>query len=229
MQCRGIGPHLTGRSKSPGISRVAAGTWGKSWSLGGDGPSKLAFIKRHQDSCPVVRETSAFPSRLGGAIGMPLEVSRETLGPFPIATGILGFISIFKRSQVLSPLEALNNTCLFSCQKDVRPPVEMRQGTTSFSRVSTGESGIPSSCEMKDEPPFKSLRGNPALFWVRASQFPFQLRQQTLGPSCIPIAERSLLLRCLWKVGIPLVSKPGNQLSSGDDLGYTEICSSVFA
>ena len=74
MQCRGIGHHLTGRNKSLGISRLTEGSWGKPWSLGGDGPSKLAFIKRLQDSCPVVRETSAFSSRFDRAIGIPVEV-----------------------------------------------------------------------------------------------------------------------------------------------------------
>ena len=32
---------------------------------------------------------------------------------------------------------------------DVRPPVQIRQGTMVFSRVSTGDSDIPSSCVMK--------------------------------------------------------------------------------
>ena len=49
------------------------------------------------------------------------------------------------------------------------------------------------------------------------------------GPSHIPTAERKLFLRCLWKVGIPLQSKPGNQLSSGDDLRYTELSSRCCA
>ena len=119
--------------------------------------------------------------------------------------------------------------CLSRCQRDVRPPVEMRQGPRAFSMVSTGDSGIPSSCEMKDEPAFKPLQGNPAFFRVRASQSPFHLRQQTQGPSHIPIAERSLLLRCLWKVGIPFESKPGNQLSSRNNLGYTELSSCCCA
>ena len=48
-------------------------------------------------------------------------------------------------------------------------------------------------------------------------------------PSHIPIAEKSLPLRCLWKVGIPLELKPGNQLSSKDELGYTELSSSCCA
>ena len=145
---------------------------------------------------------------------------RETQCPFAVGTGILGFLSIFKRSQASSPFEALNSACLSSCQIDVGPPLEMRQRTRAFSRASTGDSDIPSSCEMKDEPAFKPLQGNLAFFQVRASRCPFHLRQQTQGPSHIPIAERSLLLRCLWKVGIPLKSKPGNQLSSPDDLGY---------
>ena len=33
-------------------------------------------------------------------------------------------------------------------------------------------------------------------------------------------------MRCQWKVGIPLESKPGNQFSSQDDLGYMELSSS---
>ena len=103
----------------------------------------------------------------------------------------------------------------------------MRWGTWVSSKVSTEDSDFPSSCEMKDEPAFKPLQGNPTLFLVRDSRYPLHLRQQTQGPSHIPIAEGSLLLRCLWKVGIPLQSKPGNQLSSRDNLGYIEL-SSIF-
>ena len=99
----------------------------------------------------------------------------------------------------------------------MRTPVQMRRGIRVFSRVSTGDSDITSSCVMKDEPAFKPLQGNPTLFLVRASRYPLHLRQQTQGPFHITIAERSLLLRCLWKVGIHLESKPGNQLSSRDD------------
>ena len=69
----------------------------------------------------------------------------------------------------------------------------------AFSKVSTGDSDMPSSCEMNDEPEFKPLQGNPTLFPVRASQYPLHLRQQSQGPTHIPIAEGRLLLRCLWK------------------------------
>ena len=86
--------------------------------------------------------------------------------------------------------------------RDVRPPVQMRWRTRVFSRVSTEDSDIPSSCEMKDEPAFKPLQGNPTLFLVRESRYPLHLRQQTQGASHIPLAEGRLLLRCLWKVGL---------------------------
>ena len=128
----------------------------------------------------------------------------ETQVPFPVSTGILGFLSIFKKSQTSSPFKALNSACLSWFQRDGRPPVQMRRGTRAFSRVSTGDSDTPSSCEMKNEPAFKPLQGNPAFCRVRASRCPFHVRQQTHGLSHIPIAEGSLLLRCLWKIGLPL-------------------------
>ena len=101
---------------------------------------------------------------------MLLEVRRETKGPFLVATVILGFLLIFKKSQATSPFEALSYTCLSSCQKNVMPPVQMRRAARAFSRVSTGDSDIPSSCEMKDELAFKPLQGNLAFFQVKAAQ-----------------------------------------------------------
>ena len=113
--------------------------------------------------------------------------------------------------------------------RHVRPPVQMRRGPRAFSRAYTGGSDIPSSCEMKDELAFMPLQLYPAYFRVRASRYPFHLRQKNQGPSHIPIAEGSLLLRCLWKVGLPLQLKPGNQLSSRDDMVCTELSSSCCA
>ena len=80
----------------------------------------------------------------------------------------------------------------------------------AFSRVSSGDSDIPSSCEMKNEPEFKALQGKPAFFWVRASRGPLYLRQNTQSRSHIPISEGRLLLRCFWIAGLPLQSKTGN-------------------
>ena len=154
---------------------------------------------------------------------------RETQGPFPFSTGILGFLLIFKRSQSSSHFEALNSVCFSSCQRHGRPRVVMRQGPGSFPRVSTGDSDIRFSSEMKDDPEIKPLQGNTAFFRVRASQCPFQLRHQTQSPFHISIVERSIRLRCLWKVGIPIESKQGNQLSTQDDLGYTELSSRCCA
>ena len=118
--------------------------------------------------------------------------------------------------------------CLLSCHGDVRPPVEMRWGPMSFSRVSTGDSDIPSCCETKDEPGSTSLQGNLALFPFSASRCPFHLRHHTQDPSQIAIAERQLHLLCMWNVALPLESKPGNQLSSPDDLGCPGFSSCCF-
>ena len=157
---------------------------------------------------------------------MLLEVRWETEGNFLVVIVILGFLSIFKKSQASSPFEALNSAHLSRCQRDVRPLVQMRWRPRAFSRVSTGNSDIPSSCEMKEDPAFKPLQGNLAFLRVRASRGPFHLRQKTQGPSHILIAERKLLLRCLWKVGLHLQSKTGNELSSRDYIGCVELSSS---
>ena len=93
-----------------------------------------------------------------------MEVRQETEFHFIVGTVILGFLSIFKKSQASSPYEALNSVCLSMGQRDVRPPVQMRRTPTAFSRVSTGDSYMPSSYEMKDEPEFKPLKGNRAFF-----------------------------------------------------------------
>ena len=87
---------------------------------------------------------------------------------------------------------------------DVRPPVQMRLGPRAFSRDCTDDSDIPLTCEMKDEPAFKPLQGNPTFFQVKESLYPLQVRQQIQGPSHIPIAEGRLLFRCLWEGGLPL-------------------------
>ena len=142
-------------------------------------PFNLVFVQQRQDSCLVARNTSGFSSRLGRAIGMPLHVRLETQCLFPVAPGILGFLSIFKRGQASSPFEALNSAFDLSCQMNVRTPFKMRQGTRAFSKVSTGHLDLPSSCEMKDEPAFKSLPGNSAFIRVRTSWCLFHLRQHT--------------------------------------------------
>ena len=89
---------------------------------------------------------------------------QETKAHFLVGKVILGFLSIFKKSQASSTFEALNSVCLSRCQSDVIPPIQMRPRTMHFSRVYTGDSDIPSSCKMKHEPEFKPLQGSPDLF-----------------------------------------------------------------
>ena len=89
---------------------------------------------------------------------------QETKAHFLVGIVILGFLSIFKKSQASSPFEDLNSVCLTRYQSDVIPPIQMRRRTMAVSRVSTGDSDIPSSCEMKHEPELKTLQGNKAFF-----------------------------------------------------------------
>ena len=70
-------------------------------------------------------------------IGIPIN--------FPEKSGLVTFCSI----KLCRPLVV---------SRYVRHFVQMRWGTRVFSRVSTGDSDIPSSCEMKDEPAFKPLK-----------------------------------------------------------------------
>ena len=100
----------------------------------------------------------------GRKIQTHLEVSREAKRPLLVGTVSLRFLSIFTKSQESSPFEALNSAHLSKSQMDVRPSVQKRLRTMAFSRVSTGDSDMPSSCEMKDEPAFKALLGKPAFF-----------------------------------------------------------------
>ena len=104
---------------------------------------------------------------LGRTIWILLEVRQETEVHFLVGIVILGFLSIFKKCQASPPFEALNFVCLSRCQKDVFPPVQMKQTPTAFSRVSTSDSDIPSSCELKDKPAFKPLQGNLTIFLIR--------------------------------------------------------------
>ena len=58
---------------------------------------------------------------LGRTVWMLLQVRLETEVHFLGGTVILGFLSIFKKSQASSPYEALNSVCLSRGQRDVRP------------------------------------------------------------------------------------------------------------
>ena len=82
---------------------------------------------------------------LGRKIQTVLEVSREAKLPLLVGTVILVFLSIFTKSQASSPFEALNSVQLSKSQMDVRPYVQKSLRTMAFSRVSRGDSDIPSS------------------------------------------------------------------------------------
>ena len=70
-------------------------------------------------------------------IGIPMNFQEES--------GLVTFSSI----ELPGPLDV---------SRHVWPPVQIRRETRLFFRVSTGDSDIPSSCEMKVEPAFKPLQ-----------------------------------------------------------------------
>ena len=80
-----------------------------------------------------------------------MEVKWEFRSLFLFDTVILGFLTIVKNCQASSEFEAVNSTWLSSCQMPVRPIFEMKWRPRAFSRVSTGDSDILSSCDMNDE------------------------------------------------------------------------------
>ena len=88
----------------------------------------------------------------------------ETEVHFLFGIVILLLLSMFKKSQALSPYDAFNSVCLSRGHRDVMPPVHMTLTHTAFSRVSTRDSDMSSSCEMKDKPEFTPLLGNRAFF-----------------------------------------------------------------
>ena len=85
-------------------------------------------------------------------------VRLETEVHFLFGTVILGLLSIFKKSQASSTYEAFNSLCLSRGHRDVRPHVHMTPTPKAISRVSTLDSDMSSSCEMKDEPEFMPLQ-----------------------------------------------------------------------
>ena len=73
----------------------------------------------------------------------------------PISFQEMSSLISFSSLELHRPLEV---------SRDVRPPVQMRRGTRVSSWISTQDSDIPSSCDMKHESKFKPLQGNPAFF-----------------------------------------------------------------
>ena len=76
---------------------------------------------------------------LGRKIQTLLEVSREAKPPLLVGTVILVFLSIFTNSQASSLSEELNSAHPLKSQMDVRPSVQKRLRTMTFSKVSTGD------------------------------------------------------------------------------------------
>ena len=66
-------------------------------------------------------DTSGISTRLGRVIRTLLEVMGETEAPFLVGTVIMGFLSVFKKSQASSAFVAFNSMCLSRGQGDLNP------------------------------------------------------------------------------------------------------------
>ena len=86
-----------------------------------------------------------------------LEVRWETKRPSLVSTEILGFLSIFKKSQASAPFGSIELRGTLKMSRDVRPPVQMRLGPRAFSRDCTEDSGIPLYIERPTE--FNASKG----------------------------------------------------------------------
>ena len=74
----------------------------------------------------------------------------------------------------------------------------------------------------------KPLQGNLDFFLIRASRVSFRLKHKTQVPSHIHIPKGNLLLRCLWKDGLPFHFNTGNQLSFPDHMVCPDLSSICF-
>ena len=70
-------------------------------------PLKTFDVQRLQDSYLVTMDTSIIETTLGRTTRTLLQVRQGTEVNFLVGRVILGFLSIFKKSQALSPFEAL--------------------------------------------------------------------------------------------------------------------------
>ena len=146
---------------------------------------------------------------------------------FLFDTEILGFLTILKNFQASSTLKQWTPRG-FRVVKGMLGP---------FLRWSEGL-GLYVGLYMRLKHPFilwcerwacmKLLQGNLDFILIRATGGPFRLKHKTQGPFHIYIPKGKLLLRCLWKDGLPLQSKTGNQLSSPDDMGCPDLSSCCF-
>ena len=114
-------------------------------SLGGKLGFPFELRRGPQGTARVASEKSGLFSSCGGHVGIPLKsllanraMSRSSVGKFSVPLGgnwDLGLpIKVQLGSQASSGVEAWISAFLSSCQRDVRPLVEFRQGIWAFSR-----------------------------------------------------------------------------------------------
>ena len=170
-RCRGKGPHLTLRGKSPGFSRLAAGNLEFLSSCDGDLRDPLVFPQESQVSIRVARGLLGFLSSQCRGIRPHLKLRPEPQVSSSVLTWLSGFLWSFNR-EVKPCLMWTHGTPLPSQGvKEVSSFLSSGHRVLGlFLQFATGLSHLPSCFELILGVPVKSVQGNQAyLEWKEKS------------------------------------------------------------
>ena len=135
--------------------------------------------------------------------------------------GLSGFSS--NKSRILTCL--IGNLELLCTQcRGIERHLSQRWKSHGFSPVAVGNWGIFFSYAGNGHSKLMFFQGG----WIGHLGILFTWTKKSQGPSHIHILEGRLLLSCLWKVGLSLQLKAGNQLSCPHDMVCMDLSSSCF-
>lgn len=153
---------------------------------------------------------------------MPLLLQQGSKGSYRVSTGESGLVSCWTHV-----------TLLFSpVYKGVRPPVELRWGSWSFSRGAMAESDLPSCCEGKLRAYSSRCRAIWPYLDLRGTQCSFTSVKGTQGTSHVASGNSSLLSSCEWESGLlasqAALYKPASSHTEGRIFGFSQLAGGSF-
>ena len=201
----GKGPHLASRGKSPGFSRVAAGSLGFLSSCERDLTDLLVLPPRSQVSFHVARGTSGILSSHRRGIGLCLEFCWSTQCSCPAAMGISGFLSRFNKG--VRPRLVSGHESLLSSR--------VVKGVSGYLLSSSRESGLLQEDQQGSQASHHVVRGSSVFHWSRCRGIRTSLELSGNSVSFSPVAgssgfhsrsigEAGLLWPCEGKLGFLL-------------------------
>ena len=146
-----------------------------------DSSEPLVVCQGCEASFLVARDTLGYILSRGRGIKMPLELRWEIQSPVSFATGILGFVSIFKGNPSSSHVEAWKTSLFSSWKWGVSPHVNLRRGSWAFSRTTTGSQTSHSVVSGNSEFHSSHFHGTSPSVELRETMMSFCLTEGTLG------------------------------------------------